>query len=129
MRISDWSSDVCSSDLVAGKALRQLRQDLQVLLRRVLRHAHREYQVDRRMVAGTEIDRVFEPQERAAGGGKRIAARVRDGHAVADRGAAQRFAFAQGGADGRGHGRRDRKSAVEGKEGVSTVSTRGAPVR
>src|SRR3546814_18371343 len=76
MRISDWSSDVCSSDLVAGKALRQLRQDLQVLLRRVLRHAHREYQVDRRMVAGTEIDRVFEPQERAAGGGKRIAARV-----------------------------------------------------
>src|SRR3546814_1616403 len=54
-------------------------------------------QVDRRMVAGTEIDRVFEPQERAAVGGKRIAARVRDGHAVADRGAAQRFAFAQGG--------------------------------
>src|SRR3546814_4484605 len=67
------------AESVAGKALRQLRQDLQVLLRRVLRHAHREYQVDRRMVAGTEIDRVFEPQERAAGGGKRIAACVRAG--------------------------------------------------
>src|SRR3546814_18564867 len=75
------------AEAVAGKALRQLRQDLQVLLRRVLRHAHREYQVDRCMVAGTEIDRVFEPQERTAGGGKRSAARVRDGHAVADRGA------------------------------------------
>ena len=85
----------------------QVGQLLQVLLDVVLGHRQREHQVDRLAIGGAEVDRLRQPQEGAAAFLDRADARVRDRHAVADRGAGELFARAQAVADGAG-GERDR---------------------
>src|SRR3546814_4647704 len=67
MRISDWSSDVCSSDLRAGEVL-LLRQDQcrQIACQRMLRHAlkHRLYVCLRLVVLVQVYQRCGAPEPR-----------------------------------------------------------------
>src|SRR3546814_2987355 len=82
MRISDWSSDVCSSDLVADVApvLAQVRGDAVAANRRDdLCRAHRVGMVAAARVADRRdmVDVDAEPQPRAGGeGGGHAAARL-----------------------------------------------------
>src|SRR3546814_1170633 len=53
MRISDWSSDVCSSDLLAERAQHLAAQDVEIV-RRGRNIAHLD------IVAGAELEEAFE---------------------------------------------------------------------
>src|SRR5882762_2853019 len=63
--------------------LRELGEDLQVLLRRLLRHQEHEYQGDRRAVGRIERNRLRQADEGAERLFQPLDAPVRDGHALA----------------------------------------------
>src|SRR3546814_12738469 len=103
MRISDWSSDVCSSDLLSGRL-----------------HVDRE---DATLHAGDRLGghRQLAHAEADEQGGE---ARV-PGDLAAHR---DRYALAQGGLDGELDEPQHRsEERGEGKESVSTCRSRGAP--
>jgi hypothetical protein len=90
-----------SAEAGIGKALRDLRQQLKVLLGELFRRRHREHQVDGHAVGGAEIDRGLEAQERRTRTAHAGDPPMRDGHAMADGGAAHAFALAQATGDRR----------------------------
>src|SRR3546814_16944306 len=115
MRISDWSSDVCSSDLVDARTELEARQ--------------RAVRV--RQVADARLDVGVEAQEHPVAGDAVIGSGQREGHAAersSEIGARARVAAKLvrartqfDGAAGRSEERRG------GKEGVRTCRTRWAP--
>src|SRR3546814_16770742 len=114
MRISDWSSDVCSSDLPADlRPDRRLRKDVPS------DGVHRGHCIDRGDGLVADL---------RAGGGRAV--RDRPGRGEGNQGDAQpqgavRAFAAQGTGTACGGGRGDRKSVVEGKSVAVRVASGG----
>src|SRR3546814_17190694 len=102
MRISDWSSDVCSSDLVAGVVPGQAALVMGVLpeVDHVLDRLKGLLAVDHDLLAALVDLRAAERPEVGVGEGRRVA-------------------------EGMSHGRSEERSV--GKEGVSTCRSRWSP--
>src|ERR687895_444022 len=77
---------------LVGKHLRELGEDLQMLLGGLFRHEQHEYQVDRIAVGRIEGNGLGEAQERAERFLQPLDAAVRNGHALAQAGRAEALA-------------------------------------
>src|SRR3546814_18321669 len=90
MRISDWSSDVCSSDLIGRAELGDfaLHPDVEIIDREVDRRVGQEGKLRRQDGAGHPSARGFRPQLAKTalrkGGGGDVAAGIGAGNAVGE---------------------------------------------
>src|SRR5215510_14680363 len=81
--------------IAVAEHLRELGQDLEMLLGRLLRHEEHEDQVDREAIGRVEGHRHLEAQERRHRVAQALDPAVRDGHPLAEPGRAEPFAREQ----------------------------------
>src|SRR5690606_11403186 len=79
------------AEILVAEQLGEAGEDLQVLVREVGGHDEREQQVDRLAVESVEVDALRELDQGAARFAALLDASMRQGHAVAETGAAQPF--------------------------------------